>query len=161
MTDDPLFRDPEKLAIFVQEYVRHEGADDCNVISVIRADLRDPRYHPATIAERLLAKPEIQAAIQVLKAVYKPAQVRDVSQQSLSDDAESLYQRCLDERQYQPALAAKRFQAELHSIIKKDAPVVINNNLTLTDAQLEKIAKSAPIDGEFKTVVGTGISVVS
>lgn len=158
---DPVFNDPEKLAIFVQEYVRLDGQEDAHVIAITRADLRNPQYHPATLADRLLAKPEIQAAIQAVRNVYKPQRSTDVSADTLINDMEAMYQKCVDERQYTPAISAKKMQAELLGLLKKDITVNVKHTVTsMTDAQLEAIAKRAPIDGEFTEVSSTGLSVV-
>lgn len=161
---DPL-EDPEKLAIFVQEYVRHEGQEDAAVIAMSRADLRDPRFHPVTLADRVLAKPEIQAAIRAVRAVSKPEIMVDITAASITNDLENLYQKCMDERQYTPAIAAKKTQAELAGLLKRDITITHKHAVSdMTDEQLEQIAKRKPIDVEFKDVTPakrTGIAVVS
>lgn len=159
---DPL-EDPEKLAIFVQEYVRHDGREDAAIIAITRADLRDPRFHPETLADRVLAKPEIQAAIRAVKAVSRPAIAATVSADTLINDMEAIFQKCLDERQYTPAIAAKKTQAELLGLLKKDITITHKHTVSdMTDAQLEQIAKRKPIDAEYTDITpSTGLSIVS
>lgn len=159
---DPFLHTPEKLAIFVQEYVRHDGQDDAHIIAVTRADLRDPQYHPATIAERLLAKPEIQAAIQAVKSMYRPNATTDVTSDTIMNDMEALYQKCVDERQYTPAISAKKMQAEILGLLKRDINVNVKHSITgMSDAELEKIAKRGAIEGEYTDVTpSTGLAVV-
>lgn len=146
--------EPEKLAVFVQEYVRHEGQEDCAVIAVIRSQLRDPRYSPSLMAERVLAKPEIQAAIKAARSFYIKPEGVEVTQATLLSDFEDIYQKSIDDRQYQSAIAAKRNQADLLGLNKNVVDVNVTHTLTMSDAQLEKIASRAPIDAEFHEVSG-------
>lgn len=159
---DPL-EDPEKLAIFVQEFVRHDGKDDAAIIAITRSDLRDPRFHPETLADRVLAKPEIQAAIRAVRAVSKPALGSSVTTDSLVNDMQMLYEKCVDERQYTPAIAAKKLQGELTGALNKNITLTVKHSVSdMTDAQLEAIAKRKTIDGEFTDVTpGTGLAVVA
>lgn len=163
MNQDPFsLDDPDKLALFVQEYIRREGQEDAGVVAVIYSQLRNPQYLPHQIAERLLATPEIQGAIKAVRAVYKPVAMKEISADSISADMEPLFESAIENRQYTAAIAAKKLQAELHGLLKKD----INVNVTLsktsmTDAQLEAIAKKEAIDVEFSEVTGGLPSVVN
>lgn len=145
--------DPEKLAAFVSEFLRHESQPDAGVIAVTRAGLRDPAWPPSMMAERYLAMPEIQAMLDMARRFYKPREVKDVSTSSLSDDMEDVYQRALTDRQYQAAISAKKIQAELHSLLKQQVEHTHNITVkTVSDAQLEKIAAGGIVEGEFKEI---------
>lgn len=151
----------EQLAAFVQEYVRRENQPDAGPVAVIASGMRDPMWLPHQVAERLLAKPEIQAAIKALRTVYRPAEMKEVSVDSVSADLEQVYQEAKDARQFTAAIAAKKVQAELHKLINKDVNVNVRHTVgNMSDADLEAIAKRAPIDAEF-TEVKTGLPAVN
>lgn len=146
-------QDPEKLATFILEYLRNEGKDDAGVLAVTAADLRHPQYLPHSIAEYLLSSPEIQAAIKAARPSHKPSGQKKVSAETISQDMEVIYQRALDDRQYTAAIAAKKLQGEAAGVITKNIDVNIKHTITtMSDADLERIAKSVPIEGEFKDV---------
>ena len=145
--------DPEHLATFVQEYVRRETQPDAGPLAVIASQLRDPRWLPHQIAERLLAQPEIQAAVKAARAFYKPPEMREVSVDTISADMEVLYQEAKDARQFTAAIAAKRMQAELHSLLVKKLDINVRHSVgTMTDEALEAIAKRGVIDADFTDV---------
>lgn len=148
-----LEEDPEKLATFIQEYVRRDGADDAGSVAVIAAGLRDPRWLPHHVAEHLLAKPEIQAGIKILRAVYKPTVGKEVSADTISMDMETLYQEAKDARQFTAAISAKKLQAELFGLVNKEINVNVRHTAaTMADSALEAIAKRGAIDAEFTDV---------
>lgn len=140
-------QDPDKLATFVTEYLRNEGKEDAGILAVTAADLRHPQYLPHSIAEYLLATPEIQAACKAARSLTKPAAVKKVSAETISQDMEVIYQRALDDRQYTAAIAAKNTQAKMHGL--DQTTVNIHHTLSvenMTTAQLMKIAaQAAPV----------------
>ncbi len=153
-TDDPfLDNNPEALATFVQEYVRNEDKEDAGSLAVIASQLRDPRYLPHQVAEYLLAKPEIQAAVKVLRAVSKPRAAGAVSIESISMDMETLYQEAKQARQFTAAIGAKKLQAEIAGFLAKDININVRHTAaTMSDSELETIAKRGAIEGEFTDV---------
>lgn len=153
-------QDPEKLATFVTEYLRHDGKEDAGVLAVGAADIRHPQYLPRGIADYLLASPEIQAAIKAARSLYKPSAQKAVTAETIAQDMEIIYQRALDDRQYTAAIAAKKLQGEAAGVITKNIDINVKHTLTsMSDTELERIAKQAPIDGEFKDV--TNVPVIS
>ncbi len=159
MPSDPFLEsDPEHLATFVQEYVRRENEADAGSLAVIASQLRDPRWLPHQIAEQLLAKPEIQAAIKAVRAVYKPRATQEVSVDTISMDMETIYQEAKDARQFTEAIAAKKLQAEIRGLISKTLNVNVKHSVsTMSDAELEALARRKAIEGEF-TEVPTGLA---
>lgn len=148
---------PEQLAVFCQELVRAGDQPDAAVIAVTRAGLRDPQWPPAVVAERYLARDDVQAMVSVLKQVFKPRETKDISQQSITDDLEDVFQKAVQDRQYQPAIAAKKLQAEMAGMIRTKVDFTIANKVTeLTTAELLKIAsKSKVVDVDFVDVTPT------
>lgn len=162
MQHDPFASaDPEHLATFVQEYVRREGEADAGSLAVIASQMRDPRWLPHQVAEFLLAKPEIQAAVKVLRSVYKPKATQEVSVDTISMDMETIYQEAKDARQFTAAIAAKKLQAEIRGLISKTLNVNVKHSVsTMTDAELESLARRKIIEGEFSEVPGTAVATV-
>lgn len=164
MTDDPFTTDidPDQLATFIQEYVRRENEPDAGPRAVIAAQLRDPRYLPHHVAEMLLSKPEIQASIAVIRKTYKAADVKEVSIATLTADMEVIYQEAKMARQFTAAIAAKKMQAEMAGYLNKDINVNVRHSIaTMTDGDLEKIARKQVVEGEFTDVSPiTGLPVV-
>lgn len=154
--------DPDKLATFVQEYVRREGQDDAGSHAVIASQLRDPRWLPHQIAEMLLSEPTMQAAIKVLRTTSKPKQIQEVSVDTISADMEVLYQEAKDARQYTAAIAAKKLQAEISGFLIKHVNVNVKHSVaTMADGDLEAIARRGAIDAEFTDVTpATGLPAV-
>ena len=134
-------QDPDKLATFVTEYLRNDGKDDAGVLAVTAADLRHPQYLPHSIAEYLLASPEIQAAIKVTRGLNKPLATRRVSAETISMDAEIVFQRALDDRQYTAALAAKTLQAKMHGLDSTN--ININHTYKVEDMSTAKLMEIA------------------
>lgn len=148
--------DPERLATFVQEYVRRETEEDAGSRAVIAAQLRDAMWLPHQVAEMLLAKPEIQAAIKVLRTVYKPKAGAEISGETIKMDLEVLYQEAKDARQFTAAIAAKKLQSELLGLLSKDININVRHSVsTMADGDLEAIAKRGAIDAEFTDVTPT------
>lgn len=145
--------DAERLAVFVQEYVKHESQPDAGVIAVIRSCLRGP-FVPAVMAERTLARPEVQAAITAARSFYKPRTTTDVTPQSLTDDLETVFQKAIDDKQYAPAINAKRLQADLYGLTKTTVDVNITHRVEdMSTAELQRIAARAKtVDAEFTEV---------
>lgn len=147
--------DPQKLAVFVQEYVRREQQQDAGTHAVIAAQLRDPQWLPHQIAERLLSRAEIKAAVAAARAFYKPLDQREVSVDTISADMEVLYQEAKDARQFTAAIQAKKLQAEVNSLIRRDVQVTVSHRVEdMTTAQLMQIASRASkeIEGEFTEI---------
>lgn len=153
MTTDPFDNDPEHLATFVQEYVRREGQPDAGVAAVVASQLRMPQWLPHQVAEMLLARSEIQAAIRAAKSFYKPPESKDVSADSISLDMEDVFQQAMSARQFTAAIGAKKIQAEILGILTKHIDINVRHTLTtMTDSELEAIAKRGAIDAEFTEV---------
>lgn len=146
--------DPERLAVFIQEYIRREQQPDAGVLAVIAADLRDPQWLPHHVAELLLARSDIKAAITAARAFYKPPGIKEVSAATITADAETIFQKATGDRQYTAALAAKKLQAEIAGLLKREIDVTVKHVVSMSDRDLEAVARSGVIDVEFKEVGG-------
>ena len=146
--------DPERLAVFIQEYIRREQQPDAGVLAVIAADLRDPQWLPHHVAELLLARSDIRAAIIAAREFYKPPTIKEVSAATITADAEVIFEKAKGDRQYTAALAAKKLQAEIAGLLKKDIEITHKHVISMSDSDLEAVARSGVIDAEFKEVGG-------
>jgi len=152
--NDPfLVGDPDKLAMFVQEYVRREGQDGAGAAAVIASQLRDPRWLPHQMAEQLLENPAMQAAIKAVRAVHKPRDMAEISLDTILMDTEILFQDAKDARQFTAALGIKKLQAELKGLLNKTIDLNVRHSIsTMSDAELEALARKKTIEGEFTDV---------
>jgi hypothetical protein len=163
MQNDPfLAGDPDKLAMFVQEYVRRDGQDGAGAAAIIAAQLRDPRWLPHQMAEQLLENPAMQAAIKAVRAVHKPRDMAEVSFDTIMMDTEVLFQEAKDARQFTAALGVKKLQAELIGLLNKTIDLNVRHSIsTMTDAELEALARKKVIDGEFTDVTNAVATMVA
>ena len=151
----------EQLAVFIQEYIRREQQADAGVLAVIAADLRDPQWLPHHVAELLLSRQDVQAGILAARSFYKPPEIKEVTAATIMADAETIFQKAKDDRQYTPALAAKKLQAEISGLLRKEIDINVRHTVeTLPDSKLEEIAKRGVIDGEFREVGGLPATIV-
>ena len=163
MQNDPfLDTDPDKLAMFVQEYVRREHQDGAGAAAVIAAQLRDPRWLPHQMAEQLLDNPAMQAAIKAVRAVHKPRDMSEISLDTILMDTELLFQDAKDARQFTAALGIKKLQAELKGLLNKTIDLNVRHSIsTMSDAELEALARKKAIDGEFTDVTNAVAAITS
>ena len=98
-------------AIFVREYVKTGDA----MLATSRAGLNDSRYTLSVLAEHHLRRPEIQAAIEIAKALARDARpvVTEYTRELILEDLERLHQEARVDGMYAPAISAKKVQAQL------------------------------------------------
>ena len=98
-------------AVFVREYVRTGDA----MLATSRAGLNDSRYTLSVLAEHHLRRPEIQAAVQIAKALARDARpvVTEYTRELILEDLERLHLKASDDGMYAPAISAKKVQAQL------------------------------------------------
>ena len=105
--------DVERDAIFVKVYLQTgDGLDACK-----RAGFIINGYDDRTVAEYLLDRCDIQEAIKVAKEskARKPASV-DITRESIISDLDAIHQSAMIDKDYTPAIAAKKLQAQLMGV---------------------------------------------
>ena len=126
--------DIERDAIFVKIYLQTgDGLDACK-----RAGFVINGYDDRTVAEYLLDRLDIQAALQLAKESqnYKPAVV-EITRESIISDLDTIHQSAMFDKDYTPAIAAKKLQAQLMGVLQENVQVTHKMDVTrMTDEQL-------------------------
>jgi len=140
---------PEQVALFVECYVR----TDDGLKAAQQAKLLNPMYSIETIVARLLERPDVCAAISILKKQKKDHVSVEVTRESLEAAAQNLYDTSMSMGDNKTALACLRFQAELKKLLGQDVTLTVKHDVSaLTDAQLAAIVAGKPIDADFTDV---------
>lgn len=145
--------------VFVREYVRSGDA----LLACNRAGLGSSQYPLRVMAERQLARPEIQAAI----AAYRVAKDEEVtsdeppSRELQVDKLEAIYRRALEEGSFSAAATAVKLQNELLGYADK----TVNYNFNVSAQELplhelramvaKRMSLAGPvIDAEYENIPG-------
>lgn len=142
--------------IFVREYVRTGDA----MLACNRAGLQDARFPLSIMAERHLARPEIQAAIEIARELQRDEQAVPVvyTRELLLDDMQRTYEKAMEEGVYAPAITAKKLQAQLLGML--DQTININHGVSVSDLPLDELRRLVrermPGDGAKKVTVIDG-----
>jgi hypothetical protein len=153
--------DLEKDALFVKIFLQTGDAlDACK-----RAGFIVHNYNDRVVAEYLLDRPDIQAALRAAKAseIRKTAPV-DITRESIISDLDVIHQSAMIEKDYTPAIAAKKLQATLMGMVQENIQVTHNLDVTrMTDAQLMQMiaAKSKQEDLNMIDVTPVGLGQIS
>ena len=156
----PISPDPEKDAIFVQVYLQTGDALD----AYVRSGHRNPMYESRVLAQWLLERADIQLALKTAETL-KPKAPVDITRESIVSDLEHIHSKAIGDKDYTPAIAAKKLQAQLSGYLAENVTVTHKLDVSaMTDAQLEKLiaAKSKRIiDGDFTEVPAHGLGQLS
>jgi len=129
--------DVERDAMFVKVYLQTgDGLDACK-----RAGFIINGYDDRTVAEYLLDRCDIQEAIKVAKESKgrKPASV-DITRESIISDLDTIHQSAMFDKDYTPAIAAKKLQAQLMGVLTENVQVTHKMDVTrMTDDQLMRL----------------------
>lgn len=126
--------DVERDAIFVKIYLQTGDALDACKRAGFVVHMHDDR----TVAEYLLDRCDIQEAIKVAKEskARKPASV-DITRESIISDLDAIHQSAMIDKDYTPAIAAKKLQAQLMGVLQETVQVTHKMDVTrMTDEQL-------------------------
>ncbi len=149
---------PAADALFVKLYLQTGDALD----SYIRCGHKAHGYEARTAAAWLLEQPNIQLALKTAETL-KPKAPVDITRESIVSDLDAIHASAVADKDYTPAIAAKKLQASLLGLIQENVQITHKMDVSaMTDAQLEKLiaAKAKQIDGEF-TVIPQGLGQLS
>jgi len=151
--DDAIDRD----AVFIEQYRKTGDA----VTACVRAGIRDPRYPITVIAERTLARPEIQSALKSMEKLDNPLVPLQVTRESIIADFEEIFQRALSDGQYASATGAKRMQAHILGLMEQKINVTSSVNVThmSTDALMRYLDNNPPDGMKDRALSGPVIDV--
>lgn len=153
--------DVERDAMFVKVYLQTgDGLDACK-----RAGFVVHGYDDRTVAEYLLDRCDIQEAIKAVKdsKARKPASV-DITRESIISDLDSIHRSAMIDKDYTPAIAAKKLQAQLAGHLVDNVQVTHRMDpKMMTDEELIKIInlKRKQIESKMIDVTPIGIGQVS
>lgn len=145
-------------AVFVEEFLRHEGRDDAAaIVAYKRAGFVEPQWPMAIAAERHLKrlKPAIDAARKTFTTAIKNERSRD----SILADLDDIYDSALKDKDHSAAINAKRLEAQLQGFLEDKVSVTHKMEIgQLSDEQLLRVINRKPVvDGEFTDVTPKGI----
>lgn len=144
--------------VFVREYVRTGDA----LLACNRAGLGSSQYPLRVMAERQLARPEIQAAIEAYKSARGEVSGDEPPSRELQvDKLEAIFRRALEDGSYSAAATAVKLQNELLGYADK----TVNYNFNVTAQELplhelramvaKKLSLGGPvIDAEYENIPG-------
>lgn len=152
--------DVERDAMFVKIYLQTGDALDASK----RAGFVVHGYDDRTVAEYLLDRCDIQEAIKVAKESKnrKSASV-DITRESIISDLDAIHQSAMIDKDYTPAIAAKKLQAQLMGVLQENVQVTHKMDVTqMSDDQLMKLIalKSKQDDLKMIDVTPTGLSQI-
>lgn len=129
--------DVERDAIFVKVFLQTgDGLDACK-----RAGFVVHGYDDRTVAEYLLDRQDIQISLLLAKESKerKPAVV-DITRESIISDLDTIHQSAMIDKDYTPAIAAKKLQAQLMGVLQENVQVTHKMDVTqMSDEQLMKM----------------------
>ena len=144
--------------VFVREYVRTGDA----LLACNRAGLGSSQYPLRVMAERQLARPEIQAAISAYRSARGEVGKDEPPTRELQiDKLEAIFRQALEDGSYSAAATAIKLQNEMLGYADK----TVNYNFNVSAQELplhelramvaQKLALGGPvIDGEYENIPG-------
>ena len=153
--------DVERDAMFVKVYLQTgDGLDACK-----RAGFIINGYDDRTVAEYLLDRCDIQEAIKLARESKgsKPASV-DITRESIISDLNEIHRSAMFDKDYTPAIAAKKLQAQLMGVLQENVQVTHKMDVTrMTDDQLMRLIalKSKQEDLKMIDVTPIGLGQIS
>lgn len=144
---DAAIPDADRDSTFVQVFVQTNDP----VAACIRAQIRDYRYDIREVARRQLARPEIQAAIAAVKKLMPSKEDVEITLDSIVADLEHIHQEAVSDRDYTPAIAAKKLQAQMRGYLQENINITHTMRVEdMSNDELKRFLKKQPtIDGEF------------
>jgi hypothetical protein len=100
---------PEMDATFVKIYLQTGDALD----ACIRSGFKVHGHEIRTVAEYLLERPDMQLAIAAASAARSSKSPVEITRDSIISDLEEIHSNAMIDKEYSPAIAAKKLQAQL------------------------------------------------
>lgn len=149
----------EKDALFVKLYLQSGDALD----AYIRCGHKAHGYEARTVAQWMLERPEITAMLKMAETL-KPKAPVDITRESIVSDLDAIHASAVADKDYTPAIAAKKLQASLLGLISENVQITHRLDISsMSDADIMKhlTAKSKQIDGEFTVAPLQGLGQLS
>jgi hypothetical protein len=143
----------ERSAVFVIQLV--ETGDP--LVAWMRAGLTDARWPAQVAVEKYMARPDIQAMIEVTKGLTLQVAPVKVTRDSIIAACQDVYEKALTDRQYGSALQALKLQSGLLGLLEQKISVSHSYKAEdMSDAELARIAAGDKpvIDAHYEDVSG-------
>ena len=148
--------------VFAREYVRLKALKSKNAaeLACVRAGITNPEYHIKVVADRQLARPEVQRLITEAETSGIVIERTEYTRDLFLDELQAVHERALDAKNFTSAISAVKTQAQLLGMM--DQTVNINHTVTAKDLDLQTLramvadrAKPvAVIDADYREVEG-------
>lgn len=123
--------------------------------AAMRAGIREPGTELRIIAQRMIDRPDIQAAIAELKRQNKYAQPIEITNRSIAEDMERVYDAAFSDKDWKAAISAKSTQAQMLGLLINKVEVTRKKSIhDMSDAELDEI-----IAKKYKTIDGAAVRV--
>ena len=122
--------------VFAREYVRLRALKSKNPaeLACVRAGITNPEYHIKVVAERQLARPEVQRLVTEAETSGLTIERTEYTRDLFLDELQAVHERALDARNFTSAISAVKTQAQLLGFM--DQTVNINHTVTAKDLDL-------------------------
>lgn len=131
-------RDDRDL-VFAREYVRLKALKSKNAaeLACVRAGITNPEYHIKVVADRQLARPEVQRLITEAESSGIVIERTEYTRDLFLDELQAVHERALDAKNFTSAISAVKTQAQLLGMM--DQTVNINHTVTAKDLDLQTL----------------------
>jgi hypothetical protein len=122
--------------VFAREYVRLRALKSKNPaeLACVRAGITNPEYHIKVVAERQLARPDVQRLVLEAESSGLTIERTEYTRDLFLDELQAVHERALDARNFTSAISAVKTQAQLLGFM--DQTVNINHTVTAKDLDL-------------------------
>ena len=131
-------RDDRDL-VFAREYVRLKAVKSKNAaeLACVRAGITNPEYHIKVVAERQLARPEVQRLVAEAETSGLTIERTEYTRDLFLDELQAVHERALDAKNFTSAISAVKTQAQLLGMM--DQTLNINHTVTAKDLDLQTL----------------------
>jgi hypothetical protein len=128
-------RDDRDL-VFAREYVRLKALKSKNAaeLACVRAGITNPEYHIKVVAERQLARVEVQRLIVEAETSGILIERTEYTRDLFLDELQAVHERALDAKNFTSAISAVKTQAQLLGML--DQTVNVNHSVSAKDLDL-------------------------
>jgi hypothetical protein len=122
--------------VFAREYVRLRALKSKNPaeLACVRAGITNPEYHIKVVAERQLARVEVQRLIAEAESSGMVIERTEYTRDLFLDELQAVHERALDAKNFTSAISAVKTQAQLLGMM--DQTLNINHTVTAKDLDL-------------------------
>lgn len=131
--------DPE--TIFCQEYARSGDAlEALATAGITNPESSSVQYSRRVLADQLLQRADIQAAIRAIRAMDKAVEQIETTHRSIAADMERVFADAMKDKDFKAAISAKTLQANVLGLLEQKISITSRKSVEdMTDAELQAI----------------------